>query len=37
VGDSCEVLAVPANGHIGSSGNDWACDPGYRRSGTTCS
>jgi hypothetical protein len=30
-------LEVPANAHLTSSGNNWACDPGYRRTGKTCS
>jgi hypothetical protein len=28
---------VPLNGHIDSSGNDWECNPGYRRAGRACS
>jgi hypothetical protein len=27
---------MPANAHLGHSGNDWSCDSGYRRRGEAC-
>jgi hypothetical protein len=30
------AFEVPANAHVSSSGNDWGCDPGYRRYRNTC-
>jgi hypothetical protein len=30
------VLEVPANAHVGYSGHDWDCDPGYRLHRGTC-
>jgi hypothetical protein len=35
-GGSCVAFAVPENAHIASSGNDWDCDSGYRRSRGGC-
>jgi co-chaperonin GroES (HSP10) len=29
-------LETPENAHIGSSGNEWTCNPGYRRQGESC-
>jgi hypothetical protein len=32
----CVAFEVPVNAHVSSSGNDWDCDSGYRRTGRTC-
>lgn len=32
----CVALQLPDNAHIDYSGNDWACDPPYRKQGDGC-
>ncbi len=34
--DSCAELVIPENAHIGYSGSDWTCNPGFRRQGQAC-
>jgi len=36
VEQSCVAVDLPENAHLGYSGDDWDCNPPYRRSGTVC-
>ena len=33
---TCLVIRVPENAHIDYSGNDWDCDPQFRKDGNSC-
>ena len=36
VGEACVAVTLPANAHLGYSGNEWDCDPPYRRELDRC-
>ena len=36
VGEACVAVTLPANAHLDYSGNEWDCDPPYRRELDRC-